>query len=245
MSIPLLLGLNDDSLRKIFSENKRLLKGLQLCKDVRKVLLRGLSFAQNDLPHLVVKDIEILKGRMQRSPSLHGKWMLEPEGINLLVRALDLRRRMSDKKVLWLREIGLHSVFPSLKSITLRGNWIGNAVAASLGETIKHLASLQSLDVSYNNIREAGAANLREAIKHYSSLQSLCRLECSLQSLCRLIREAGMTSLGEAIKHYSSLQSLDLSGNQIGEAGVAIPGEAIKQHSSLQSLDVSSNYIGE
>ena len=66
MSIPLLLGLNDDSLRKIFFESKRLLNGLPLCKDVRKVLLRGLSFANNDLTHLVVKDVEKLKRKMQR-----------------------------------------------------------------------------------------------------------------------------------------------------------------------------------
>ena len=90
MSLPLLLGLNDDSLRKIFFESKRLLKGLQLCKDVRKVLLKGLLFAHNDLTHLVVKDIETLKGSLQRSPSLPGKWILEPEGINLFDGALTL-----------------------------------------------------------------------------------------------------------------------------------------------------------
>ena len=62
MSLPLLLGLNDDSLRRIFFESKRRLKGLQVCKDVRKVLLKGLlCTTKNDLTHLVVKDIENLK----------------------------------------------------------------------------------------------------------------------------------------------------------------------------------------
>ena len=50
MSNPLLLRLNDDSLRKVFFESKRLLKGLQSCKDVRNVLLKGLLFAKLTCP---------------------------------------------------------------------------------------------------------------------------------------------------------------------------------------------------
>ena len=64
------------------------------------MLLKGHFFAQNDLPHLVVKDIQNLKGQMRRSSSIPGKWMLEQEGINLLVGALDLRGYLSDENVL-------------------------------------------------------------------------------------------------------------------------------------------------
>ena len=66
MSTPLLLGLKDDSLRKYFFESKHLLKGLQLCKKVRAVLLEGLSLSNSDLAYLIVKDVENLKGQLQR-----------------------------------------------------------------------------------------------------------------------------------------------------------------------------------
>ena len=103
MSFPLLLCLNDDSLWKIFFKSKHLLKGLQFCKDVRKLLLKGLLFTQNDLTHFVVKDIEILEGFLRRSSLLPGKWILEQEGINLFVGALTLDSdKLERNVVLWL-----------------------------------------------------------------------------------------------------------------------------------------------
>ena len=109
MSLPLLLCLNNDSLRKIFFESKRLLNGLQLCKDIRKVLLKGHLFAHNDLTHLVVKDIENLKGSLRRSPSLPGKWILEQEGINLFVGALKLWGHVSTKLFCGYEKLGIPS----------------------------------------------------------------------------------------------------------------------------------------
>ena len=88
MSLPLFLNLNNYLLTKIFFESKRLLNGLQLCKDVRKVLLKRLLFACNDLTHFVVKDIAKLQSRMQRSSLLPVKRVLWLEGINFLVGAL-------------------------------------------------------------------------------------------------------------------------------------------------------------
>ena len=76
-----------------------MLEGLQLCTKVRVVLLKGLLFAKNDLTHLVVKEIENLEGSLQRSPLLPTKWMIEPEGISLLVGALDLRGPLLNSNV--------------------------------------------------------------------------------------------------------------------------------------------------
>ena len=233
MTLPLLPCLNNDSLRKVFFESKCLLKGLQLCKDVRKVLLKGLLFAHNDLTHLVVKDIETLKGFLQRSPSLPSKWILEPEGINLFVGALDLRSAKQGRNVvLGLRDDGLHTLFRKLNSVTLCSNKIDDEGAAILGEAIKHLSSLQSLNVSNNHIGDAGAASLGEGIKHLSSLQRVYMRR-------NKIGDAGAASLGVGIKQVSSLQSLYVSCNKIGYAGAASLGEGIKHLSSLKILDVS------
>ena len=112
MALCLFLSLNNDTLTKIFFESKRLLKGLQLCKKVRMLLLKELSLgARGCLSHLVVKDMAKLRKHLRRSPSLPGKCVLWPEGINVLVSELECRGPL-------LKDVEFHLLFPNLTEIT-------------------------------------------------------------------------------------------------------------------------------
>ena len=81
---------------------------------------------------------------------LPGKWILELEGINLLVLALKLWVPPDElicshwhipaplkENIKWLLDVGLHTLFPNLNRITLHGKYGEAAVgAAYLGEAI-------------------------------------------------------------------------------------------------------------
>ncbi|WP_051908367.1 hypothetical protein [Candidatus Odyssella acanthamoebae] len=127
---------------------------------------------------------------------------------------------------------------PTLTSLTLGRNEIGESCDVALGEALKINTTLTSLDLWGNYIGKPGVVALGEALKTNTTLTSL-----GLGG--NKISEPGVVALGEALKTNTTLTSLGLEGNKISEPGVVALGEALKVNTTLTSLDLGDNEIGD
>src|SRR6185312_1087633 len=145
-------------------------------------------------------------------------------------RTLDLSWKLRDAITL----IDVLESNPSVNSLILSYNQIGDAGATALAKALESNSSLISLDLGSNQIGDAGATALAKALESNSSLTSL-----NLWS--NQIGHAGATALAKALESNFSLTSLNLSLNQIGDAGATALAKALESNSSLTSLKLDYN----
>ena len=101
---------------------------------------------------------------------------------------------------------------PTLTTIDLSWNHIGEAGAQALAEALKINTSVTTIALYQNNIGDAGAQALAEALKTNTSVK-----EIDLKG--NNIGEAGAQALAEALKINTSVTTIALYQNNIGDAG--------------------------
>jgi len=141
--------------------------------------------------------------------------------LKILIPKMNLKHLILKNNLIG-RNAGRIDFPPSLLSLDLSGNRIGDEMAARL----QLPTTLQSLDLNYNQIGSDGAAKLQ--------------LPLSLQTLFLGSNHIGPSGAAK-LQLPSSLQTLYLLGNQIGPDGAA----KLQLPSSLQELDLASNQIGK
>jgi Ran GTPase-activating protein (RanGAP) involved in mRNA processing and transport len=154
---------------------------------------------------------------------------------------------------------------PTLSSLDLRNNSIGDAGATDLANALRVNTTLNSLDLGWNNIGAAGAKDLANALRVNKTLNSLVlsfnnigaagakdlanalRVNKTLNSLVlrnNSIGAAGATDLANALRVNKTLSSLVLCFNNIGAAGAKDLANALRVNKTLNSLVLSFNNIG-
>ena len=125
----------------------------------------------------------------------------------------------------------------SLTSLNLLGNRIGDDGAKALATALETNTSLTSLELGFNRIGADGATALATALKNNTSLTSLNLLNND-------IGDEGANALAAALKTNTSLTSLELGFNGIGADGAKALAAALKTNTSLTSLNLVNNGIG-
>ena len=127
---------------------------------------------------------------------------------------------------------------PSLTSLDLFLNGIGDDGAKALAAALKNNTSLTSLNLGGNGIGAEGAKALATALKTNTSLTSL-----NLRG--NRIGDDVANALAAALKTNTSLTSLNLVNNGIGDDGANALAIALETNTSLTSLNLWDNRIGD
>jgi NLR family CARD domain-containing protein 3 len=152
--------------------------------------------------------------------------------------------------------LALHCVAgnPSLQSLYLSGNQIGEKGALSLAGAILHGTSLQSLYLSANQIGPVGTKTMAGAIAKNEVKTISSRMESNNQQFRSLrvldLGSTSMTSVGfiavpGMLLSNTSLQSVCLSNNGLDDQDMLVLSQALTQNKMvpLESLDLSFNEI--
>lgn len=127
---------------------------------------------------------------------------------------------------------------PSINSLDLAYNLIGDTGATAVANTIRKKTSLTSLGLSLNQITDAGVSAVADALKTNKILKTL---DLSINQ----IGDAGATALSDALKTNTTLRELSLRNNQITDAGATALADSLKINTSLTKLDLVRNLMGE
>jgi Ran GTPase-activating protein (RanGAP) involved in mRNA processing and transport len=125
----------------------------------------------------------------------------------------------------------------SLHSLNLRSNWIGDAGAASLAGAIPFLPSLCALDICHNFIGAEGTAHIATSLSLHKGLRELSMSHNSVGA-------EGAARLADAIRRLPTLSSLFLGFNSIGDAGTSSIACALSVHRCIKTLSLDLNAIG-
>ena len=127
---------------------------------------------------------------------------------------------------------------PTLRSLDLSGNWLGDEHADQVKAFIQSARSLQALHLRWNGFTEVAARSLAQAFRTSKSLQELDLGGNWLAS-------AGLTVICKALRGHPSMRSIRADYNGISESGVKGLSEALVGNSVVTSLDLAGNEIDD
>ena len=127
---------------------------------------------------------------------------------------------------------------PTLTTLDLSYNNIGDEGAKVIADALKGNKTLTTLDLSHNNIEVEGTKALAEALKDNKTLTTLNLSHNE-------IGDEGAKAIAEALRINTTLTTLNLRISKIGDKGAKDIAEALKENQTLISMDLKSNNIGD
>ena len=133
--------------------------------------------------------------------------------------------------------IKLYDNDPSLTSLNLGFNNIGDQGAQAIAEILANNTTLTSLNLRSNNIDDQGAQAIAKALANNTTLTSL-------NLGWNNIDDQGVQAIAEALANNTTLTSLDFYDNNIGDQGAQAIAESLRDNTTLTYLVLSTNNIG-
>jgi hypothetical protein len=125
---------------------------------------------------------------------------------------------------------------PALQRLNLDFSSLGDGGAVAIAAELPCLTALTFLSLTYNAIGDAGAVAVAEAVGKLPAIE-MARLDWNE------VGDAGARALADALGWAPALHTLELSWNAIGTAGARALAEAVRKATGLRTLNLVANAL--